>query len=126
MVGSLKFITNTLSNINILEFLLALGTIIIIYGFKRITTAIPSTLVALLIMSGIAVGFKLDYRAIETIPSGLPLPNLSIFTEFSLSSIIPYIFTALTLALLGAIDSLLTSVVADNMTKQNTNQIKSW
>ena len=117
VLGSLKFISNTLSNINILEFLLALGTIIIIYGFKRITTAIPSTLVALLIMSGIAVGFKLDYRAIETIPSGLPLPNLSIFTEFSLSSIIPYIFTALTLALLGAIDSLLTSVVADNMTK---------
>ena len=117
VLGSLKFISNTLSNINILEFLLALGTIIIIYGFKRITTAIPSTLVALVIMSGIAVGFKLDYRAIETIPSGLPLPNLSIFTEFSLSSIIPYIFTALTLALLGAIDSLLTSVVADNMTK---------
>ena len=117
VVGSLKYISNTLSNINILEFLLALGTIIIIYGFKRITTAIPSTLVALLVMSGIAVGFKLDYRAIETIPSGLPLPNLSIFTEFSFGSIIPYVFTALTLALLGAIDSLLTSVVADNMTK---------
>jgi len=117
VVGSLKYISNTLSNINILEFLLALGTIIIIYGFKRITTAIPSTLVALLVMSGIAVGFKLDYRAIETIPSGLPLPNLSIFTEFSFGSVIPYVFTALTLALLGAIDSLLTSVVADNMTK---------
>jgi SulP family sulfate permease len=39
------------------------------------------------------------------------------FTSFSLGSITPYIFTALTLALLGAIDSLLTSVVADNMTK---------
>ena len=117
VVGSLKYIKNSLSNINILEFLLALGTIIIIYGFKRITTAIPSTLVALLIMSGIAVGFNLNYRPIETIPSGLPIPNLSIFTKFSLSSITPYIFTALTLALLGAIDSLLTSVVADNMTK---------
>lgn len=117
VVGSLKYIKNSLSNINILELLLALGTIIIIYGFKRITTAIPSTLVALLIMSGIAVGFNLNYRPIETIPSGLPIPNLSIFTKFSLSSITPYIFTALTLALLGAIDSLLTSVVADNMTK---------
>ena len=42
---------------------------------------------------------------------------MGIFTEFSLSSLTPYIFTALTLALLGAIDSLLTSVVADNMTK---------
>lgn len=117
VVGSLKFLGNSLSNINILELLLALGTIIIIYGFKRITTSIPSTLVALLVMSGIAVGFNLNYRPIETIPSGLPIPNLSIFTEFSLESITPYIFTALTLALLGAIDSLLTSVVADNMTK---------
>nr|MBX2816029.1 STAS domain-containing protein [Saprospiraceae bacterium] len=40
-----------------------------------------------------------------------------IITEFRLSAITPYIFTAITLALLGAIDSLLTSVVADNMTK---------
>tara|TARA_B110000003_G_scaffold118405_2_gene120880 strand:- start:60 stop:1883 length:1824 start_codon:yes stop_codon:yes gene_type:complete len=117
VVGSLKFLSNSLSNINLLELLLALGTIIIIYGFKLITKAIPSTLVALLIMSSIAVGFNLDYRAIETIPSGLPTPNLSIFTEFSFTSITPYIFTALTLAMLGAIDSLLTSVVADNMTK---------
>jgi SulP family sulfate permease len=36
----------------------------------------------------------------------------------------PYIFTALTLALLGAIDSLLTSVVADNMTKTKHNPNK--
>jgi len=106
-----------LKNINWLELLLALGTILIIYGFKRITKAIPSTLVALLVMSGIAIGFKLNYRPIEEIPSGLPIPNLEIFTGFSLGSITPYIFTALTLALLGAIDSLLTSVVADNMTK---------
>jgi SulP family sulfate permease len=68
-------------------------------------------------MSGIAVGFGLNYRPIEEIPSGLPIPNLEIFTSFTLASITPYIFTALTLALLGAIDSLLTSVVADNMTK---------
>jgi SulP family sulfate permease len=117
VIGSIRFLSNSLTNINILELLLALGTIIIIYGFKRITTAIPSTLVALLVMSGIAIVFKLDYRTIETIPSGLPLPNFKIFYGFNLSSITPYFFTALTLALLGAIDSLLTSVVADNMTK---------
>ena len=117
VIGSIKFLFNALANINYLELLLALGTIIIIYGFKRITTAIPSTLVALVIMSGSAVLFNLDYRTIETIPSGLPVPYFRIFSEFSLSNISPYIFTALTLALLGAIDSLLTSVVADNMTK---------
>jgi len=117
VIGAMKVLPRALKNINWLELLLALGTILIIYGFKRITKAIPSTLVALLVMSGIAIGFKLNYRPIEEIPSGLPIPNLEIFTGFSLGSITPYIFTALTLALLGAIDSLLTSVVADNMTK---------
>ncbi len=117
VIGALKVMPRALQNINWLELVLALGTIIIIYGFKRITTKIPSTLVALLVMSGIAYGFGLNYRPIEEIPSGLPIPHFEIFSNFSLASISPYIFTALTLALLGAIDSLLTSVVADNMTK---------
>ncbi len=117
VIGALKVLPRALQNIIWLELILALGTILIIYGFKRITNKVPSTLVALLVMSGIAIGFNLNYRPIEEIPSGLPLPNFAIITEFSLGSITPYIFTALTLALLGAIDSLLTSVVADNMTK---------
>lgn len=117
VLGAIKVLPKALQNINWLELILALGTIFIIYGFKRITKAVPSTLVALLVMSGIAFGFGFDYRPIEQIPSGLPIPNLEIFTGFSLAGISPYIFTALTLALLGAIDSLLTSVVADNMTK---------
>lgn len=116
-VGAIKVLPRALNHINWLELILALGTIIIIYGFKRITKAIPSTLVALVVMSGIAYGFGLNYRPIEEIPSGIPLPHMEIFTEFSPGMISPYIFTALTLALLGAIDSLLTSVVADNMTK---------
>ena len=117
VLGTLKVLPQAIQNISWLELILALSTIFIIYGFKRITTAIPSTLVALLVVSGVAVGFGLDYRPIEEIPSGLPIPNLEIITGFSLYSLTPYIFTALTLALLGAIDSLLTSVVADNMTK---------
>lgn len=117
VLGSLKVMPNALANINWIELSLALATIFIVFGFKRITNKIPSELVALLVVSGVAYGFSLDYRSIEQIPSGLPVPHLDIFTEFSLSSVTPYIFTALTLALLGAIDSLLTAVVADNMTK---------
>ena len=117
VLGTLKVLPRALKFINWLELILALGTIFIIYGFKRITTAVPSTLVALVVMTGISVGFSLDYKPIEEIPTGFPIPNMEIFTQFSLSSLTPYIFTALTLALLGAIDSLLTSVVADNMTK---------
>lgn len=117
VLGTFKVLPRALQNINWLELALALGTIFIIYGFKRITTALPSTLVALVVMTLIAIGFALPYRPIEEIPGGFPMPNLKIFTTFSLSSVTPYIFTALTLSLLGAIDSLLTSVVADNMTK---------
>ncbi len=117
VMGALKVLPRALMNINWLEVILALFTIFIIYGFKRITKKIPSTLVALVVMSGIAMIAKLDYRPIPEIPEGLPIPNLEIITEFKLASVTPYFFTALALALLGAIDSLLTSIVADNMTK---------
>ncbi len=121
VIGAVKMIPRAIKNINWLEVILAVGTIFIIYGFKRITTKVPSTLVALLLMSGIAYGFGLPYKPIEAIPSGLPQPIFGIFTEFSLTSLSPYVFTALSLALLGSIDSLLTSVVADNMTKTRHN-----
>ena len=117
VLGAIKYMPNAIKNINWLELALALATIFIIYGFKRITTVVPSTLVALVVVSGVAVGFGLNYRPIEQIPEGFPFPVTEIFTSFKLGSVTPYIFTALTLALLGAIDSLLTSVVADNMTK---------
>ncbi|MCA0152566.1 SulP family inorganic anion transporter [Winogradskyella vincentii] len=117
VMGALKLLPRALGNINWLELILALGTIFVIYGFKRITKKIPSTLVALIVVSAIAIIGNLDYKPIPTIPQELPLPRLEIFTSFNISSVSPYIFTALTLSLLGAIDSLLTSVVADNMTK---------
>jgi len=117
VLGAVRVFSRMIQNINLLELALSVGTILIIFGFKRITTKIPSTLVALVVMSGISVAFDLKYKPIEEIPFGFPMPNLEIFSSFSFSSVSPYIFTALTLALLGAIDSLLTSVVADNMTK---------
>ena len=115
--GALKVFPRALQRINFLEFALAMLTILIIYGFKKITTAVPSTLVALFVVSGGAVLLDLDYKAIPQIPEGFPTPKLEIFTQFNIAAISPYLFTALSLALLGCIDSLLTSVVADNMTK---------
>lgn len=117
VLGALRVMPSALQNISWIEFLLALGTIFIIYGFKRITSAVPSTLVALVVMTGVAIIFVPNYRPITAIPQGFPLPKWEIFTELSIGQLLPYVFTALTLALLGAIDSLLTSVVADNMTK---------
>lgn len=117
VLGAFKVLPRALRQINWLELILALCTILIIYGFKRITKVVPSTLVALVVVSAVAIFGKLDYVQITEIPAGFPKPNFKMFTQFSLGALTPYIFTAITLALLGAIDSLLTSVVADNMTK---------
>ncbi len=117
VVGTLRALPRAFLNINWLELLLCLITIGIIYGFARVTTAIPSTLIALLLVSGAAYLLKVEYRPIEDIPQGFPLPEWRVFTEINMKAVTTHIFTALTLALLGAIDSLLTSVVADNMTK---------
>lgn len=121
VIGAIKMLPRALRHVNWLEVILASLTILIIYGFRYITKKVPSTLVALFVVSGGAYLLKLDYRPIEQIPAGIPLPHLEIFTGFSFSALSPYFFTALTLAFLGAIDSLLTSVVADNMTKTKHN-----
>ncbi len=117
VIGAVKVLPRALRDIQWTEFVLALITVVIIFGFKYISTKVPSTLAGLILVSGAAYAMGLDYRPIETIPEGFPIPNLEIITEFRLQSITPFVFTALTLALLGSIDSLLTSVVADNMTK---------
>ena len=124
VLGAIKSLPRALDQIDFLELILAGLTIFIIFGFKKITTTIPSTLVALLTVSGGAYFLGLDYRPIQEIPAGFPMPHLEIFSEFEIAAIAPYIFMALTLALLGAIDSLLTSVVADNMTKTRHNSNK--
>jgi SulP family sulfate permease len=117
VVGTIKSIPRAIGLINWIEVILAFATIFIIYGFKKITTAVPSTLVALIVVSGVAIGFGIDYISIQQIPNGFPKIQWTLFTNFNFLEILPYLFTALTLSLLGAIDSLLTSVVADNLTK---------
>ena len=117
VVGTIKSIPRAIGLINWIEVILAFATIFIIYGFKKITTAVPSTLVALIVVSGVAIGFGIDYISIQQIPNGFPKIQWTLFTDFNFLEVLPYLFTALTLSLLGAIDSLLTSVVADNLTK---------
>lgn len=124
VIGALRYFPNALTNVNLIELLLALITIAVIYVFKKITTAIPSTLVALLLVSAGAYIIGVDYTLIKEIPIGFPTFHADIFTEFSLSTIAPYIISAMLLAMLGAIDSLLTSVVADNLTKTQHNPNK--
>lgn len=117
VIGSLRLIPRALKNISWVDLILCLLTLLIIYGFKRITKAVPSSLVALIVITLGAFFFLPAYRTIGEIPSGFPPLRLEVFSGFDIMQIVPYIFTAASLAALGAIDSLLTSVVADNMTK---------
>jgi len=105
------------SQINMQAVALALGTIATIYLFPKLTKKVPSTLVALIGFTLLSVVAGLSVPIIGDIPKGLP--DVHINTLFSMDWKHPMVMVipALTLAALGAIDSLLTSVVADNMTK---------
>jgi SulP family sulfate permease len=117
VIGSIKYLPRAIAHLSWLELLLTLVTIGIIYGFRKITKHIPSTLVALLLVAGLAFTLGFDYVRIQEIPKGYPAFHLDIFQRFDLHAFTPYIFSALMLAFLGSIDSLLTSLVADNMTR---------
>ncbi len=121
VVGALKLIPRALQRINYTDLVMVLLTIFIIYGFKRITTAVPSSLVALIVVSAGAFLLLPEYRTIGDIPSGFPELKLGLISSVDLGTVWPYIPMALSLALLGAIDSLLTSLVADNLTKTRHN-----
>ena len=124
VTGSLKYYSRAISNIDYTEAIIAIITIIIIYGFKRITTLVPSALVALIVITLGVTLIDLEYTAISKITAGIPKPNLEIFSISEILSLTPYVIMAVLLSLLGAIDSLLTSLVADNMTKTRHNPNK--
>jgi len=107
--------------INWSALMLGLITIAIIYLFPRVTKVVPSTLVALILVSLLPFVISMDVPKIGSIPEGLPHLNFGIFGDFSVSTIGLILVPTLTLAALGSIDSLLTSVVADNITKTKHN-----
>tara|TARA_B110000914_G_scaffold49981_1_gene42727 strand:+ start:444 stop:2168 length:1725 start_codon:yes stop_codon:yes gene_type:complete len=116
----LDVITNIVDVIPIINWeamIIASSTIAIIYLFPKITKAIPSTLVALISMTIVTTFIGLEVPVIGTIPSNLPELKIGAIASIHASDITLIIELALTLALLGAIDSLLTSVIADNITK---------
>lgn len=96
-------------------------TVIIYYIFPRITKAIPSALVALISVSLFAYFIKWDVPIIGEIPSGLPTIQLEGMFTIDSSAYFMILEYGMVLAVLGSIDSLLTSVIADNMTKTKHN-----
>ncbi len=110
-------ITAIVSGMNYQAFLLSSATIAIIYLFPKVTKIVPSSLVALVVLSVLSTLLSLDVPIIGDIPKGLPDVHIDTILGMDWHHPMAMIIPALTLAALGAIDSLLTSVVADNMTK---------
>ena len=117
VIDVLTHISDAMSLINWEAVIISSSTVAIIYLFPRFTKAVPSTLVALISMTIVTTWFGLEVPVIGPIPSSLPELKLGTVASINASDITLIIELALTLSLLGAIDSLLTSVIADNMTK---------
>ncbi len=96
--------------------LLALATFAITYLLPKITTAVPSALVALLVVTAGSMLLAIDAPRIGEIPKGLPqfvIPSLDLAN-------LSFIFSAaVQLAVLGAIDTLLSALMADSLTSTN-------
>jgi SulP family sulfate permease len=92
-------------------------TLVIIFILPRLTKAIPASLVALIVGTSISVFFGLSVPMIGEIPQGLPSLQIGHLPSFDIHKIPFVLSAALTLGALGCIDTLLTAVVSDQITK---------
>jgi SulP family sulfate permease len=95
----------------------SLGTVAIILGLRRWRPHLPGMLIAVGLVAAATALFGLPIQTIGTkfggIPSSLPIPSLP---DLSANRIIAVLPAAISFTLLGAIESLLSAVVADGMT----------
>ena len=117
VVGTVQNIPTLVSNINPIETVLAVITVAILFFYpSKLKKFLPPQLLALIVGTLIAALFlgDTDIRRIGEISVGLPSLQLPIF---SLTQLRTMLVDALVLAMLGCIDALLTSLVADSLTR---------
>lgn len=105
-----------ITSFNLPAVLLSAGTILIITLMPRFTKKIPSAIIALIIGTVVAYFFHLDVETISSkfgvISNSFPAPSLPGITYDKVYNLIGPSFT---IALLAAIETLLSAVVADGM-----------
>ncbi len=96
----------------------------IIYLLPKLTTAVPSPLVAIIVVGAITISFGMDVNTVSDmgeLPEGLPyfvLPDVPLTWE-TLRIIAPY---SLTMAAVGLLESLLTAQIVDDMTHTDSDK----
>jgi SulP family sulfate permease len=121
-LGRMQAIGTHLDTISFTSAALALAALAVIMLCMKYMKRVPGYIVALLLGTLAVVIFRLPVETIGTrfggIPSGLPTFAIP---EFHLDAIYPLLSPALTVALLGAIESLMSAVVADRMSGDRHN-----
>lgn len=116
IIYTITHFLDTFEKLHIQAIILSSITLLIMFFTpKKISNIIPSALIALVFVTLFSIFMNFEITTIGEIPMGFPDFVLPIsFDILKLSTILTF---AITLALLGSIDSLLTSVVADSKTK---------
>lgn len=108
----------------IITYLFVAVTLLIVYTVPRFFKAIPAPLIAIIILTAITFTFGIDLKTIGdlgTITQSLPsffLPDVP-FNLVTLQIILPY---SLALAVVGLLESLLTSQIVDDMTDTKSDK----
>ena len=120
-LGALGYIPTALADINFATLALGIGTLVIAYKWPAsLGKYVPGALAALIIGTIVSL-FITNVPILGDIPTGLPSLHLP---TFETSTLLLVLEAAFILAILGAIDSLLTSLVADNMTRTRHDSSK--
>ncbi len=102
------------------------ATLAVIYLFPRITKAVPSALVAIIVMTILSITMGLNLRTVGDmgeITQALPyfhLPHI----EFSIHAILNLLPYSLALAIVGMTETLMTSTIVDEMTETKSDKNK--
>jgi len=99
--------------------LITLGTIIITVFSGRVIPKIPGSFVAIILMTILVSVFGIQVSTIESVFGEIPNNIEFAMPTIQLDQLGQYLQPALTIALLGAIESLLSAVVADGMISSN-------
>jgi sulfate permease, SulP family len=94
----------------------AASSLAVILVWPRLTNRIPGSIVALILATAAVAGFHLQIETIGTKFGGIPqgFPRFAV-PVFHMADIVPLLPSAFTVALLAAVESLLSAVVADGM-----------
>ncbi len=118
-LGAVRAWPDVIPSINFSAFAIAAVTLAVgVLWPNRLKQYLPPTLAALLAGTLLSVLWLTDTPVIGNVPTGLPDIRLP---ELSVGALGRAIQPALIIALLGSIDSLLTSLVADAMTRTRHN-----